>query len=54
MAREVGVVRPETRLMTCRISASFAMVDRTCCVWFMTVAAHEPVVHQGSSCRDPR
>jgi len=31
--------RPETRLMTRRVSASFAMVVRECCVWFMTVAA---------------
>jgi len=48
-----GLSRPETRLMTRRVSASFAMVVRTCCVWFMTVAPHEPVAHQGSCCRDP-
>ena len=34
-----GLSRPETRLMTRRVSASFAMVDRASCVWFMTVAA---------------
>ena len=33
VARKWGLSRLETRLVTRRVSATFAMADRTCCVW---------------------